>query len=180
MRLTSTRPPDQFMVDWWLINHCSYHCSYCPDILRSGSIAQPDWHHCQNAVNIIQGHCQSLALTPHYHLTGGEVTQWPWLIDLLREIKSLGGHTRIRTNASMAVREWRQVLEHLDTVNLEYHPEFSNPAHFLLILSVTRSAQIGVSVTAHVAPALGSAGPADGQDTPAVARSGHFPPPAVH
>ena len=150
MRLASTRPQNQFMVDWWLMNHCQYQCSYCADILRSGSIDPPDWRDCQRAVSVIHGHCSALDLTAHYHLTGGEVTEWPWLIDLLREIKSLGGRTRIRTNASMAVDQWRAVVENLDTVNLEYHPEFANPAHFLMILSATRSQGVSASVTVNM------------------------------
>lgn len=138
------------MVDWWLMNHCQYQCTYCADILRSGSIALPDWRDCQSAVSVIDQHCRSMKLTAHYHLTGGEVTEWPWLGDLLALIKSQGGRTRIRTNASLGVDQWQQIVSCLDTVNLEYHPEFANPAHFLMILSMTRSQGVNASVTVNM------------------------------
>ena len=150
MRLTSTRPQAQFLVDWWLMNHCQYQCSYCADILRTGSIALPEYRDCVQAVNIVKAHCDQLGLQAQWHLTGGEVTEWPWLTDLLIEIKQAGGTTRIRSNASMGVEQWSTVCEYLDTVNLEYHPEFANPAHFLSVVSTARRKGVNVSVTVNM------------------------------
>lgn len=150
MRLASTRPSKQFLVDWWLMNHCQYHCSYCSDILRTGSIPLPEYRDCVQAVQAVKSHCVPLGLEAQWHLTGGEVTEWPWLCDLLAEIKQSGGRTRIRSNASMGVEPWSDVCRYLDTVNLEYHPEFANPAHFLNMVSTARRQGVNVSITVNM------------------------------
>ena len=143
----SQRPQGYFWVDWWLLNHCGYHCHYCADIIHNGSIPWPDLEACQRAVDTIAGHCRTLGIKARYHLTGGEVTEWPWLLELLEHMAASGSSSRIRTNAALGLDRYLQILPWLESVNLEYHPGHANPSHFLIMVKASRDQGIGVSVT---------------------------------
>lgn len=135
MLLRSNRAPDFFYIDWWLLNYCNYNCSYCADILKSGSINLPDIDHCIDIVKTINQHAKSIKKKTYFQIVGGEITQWPFLKDLLREIKTYDGELTIKSNASCSLIEWKNILSYVDTINMEYHPEFTGESHFLLQIS---------------------------------------------
>jgi len=152
MQIVSTRSKDWLYIDWWLMNHCNYSCSYCADIIKSGSIPLPDYNHCLKLVRELASFAGSKNQFCDYHITGGEVTLWPMLIDVLKEIKLLKGKTRIRTNASMPIDQWRTLCGYLDTVNLEFHTEHTSTSHFILALKTAKDAGLGITVTASMMP----------------------------
>jgi len=146
MKLRSSRSKDFFYVDWWLLNHCNYNCSYCADLIKNGSIDLPDIDQCKRIVDEISLHARSNKKTCDFKIVGGEVTIWPFLIELLEHIKSKGDRISIRTNASGPMAEWAVISEYIDGANLEFHPEYASPSHFFLMIEIAKkkSIQLGI------------------------------------
>jgi hypothetical protein len=71
----------------------------------------------------------------HIDLVGGEVTEYPHLQELLDHAKHLGSKIKLRTNASQSTRDFTQMIQSLDVVSIEFHPEFTQTSHFLLALN---------------------------------------------
>jgi hypothetical protein len=68
-------------------------------------------------------------------LTGGEVTEYPHLQELLTHAHNLGSVIKIRTNASQNIRDFAAMIDVIDIIGLEFHPEFTQTSHFLLCLN---------------------------------------------
>lgn len=150
--LRSTRSSKYFYIDWWLLNHCNFKCSYCPDILKNGSINLPVLEDCTHFVDSISKHIASLDKIPHYYFTGGEVTLWPRFTELLEHIKKTESFVGIRSNASMPVNEWNTLLDYVDSINMEFHTEFTHQSHFLLCLNAAKRKNKSVSLTVSMLP----------------------------
>jgi MoaA/NifB/PqqE/SkfB family radical SAM enzyme len=132
MILKSIRDTQFLYIDWWIHNHCNYNCLYCADIIKNGRIDYPNLENAVSAVEQINQYAKDNKKICNYYITGGEATMWPFLIDLLEKIKYHNSIVKLRSNGSLAIDEWNRMLDFVDYVNLEYHPEFSNPAHFIM------------------------------------------------
>jgi pyruvate-formate lyase-activating enzyme len=152
MKLKSTRRSQFFYVDWWLMNHCNYNCSYCSDLIKSGSIDLPNIAHCKDFVIEVEKFARQQQKTCSYYFTGGEVTQWPWLTELLQHIQPYGSRVGIRTNASMPVQAWNKLCEYLTYANLEIHSEHTQLSHFMLCLSAAKKNNVSVNITVNMLP----------------------------
>lgn len=152
MRLRSTRDNSFFYIDWWLHNHCNYSCSYCPDIIKNKSILLPDIDHCINVVSQINDHAKTINKKCFFNIVGGEVTEYKLFKDLVQEIKRLDGVVSLRTNASCELSLWREILNSIDSVNFEYHPEFTGHSHFLLVVAETIKKQKKVHIVFNMMP----------------------------
>jgi MoaA/NifB/PqqE/SkfB family radical SAM enzyme len=152
MKLRSTRDNNYLYIDWWLMNHCNYNCSYCPDILKNGSIDLPNIVDCKAAVDQINSFANTQGKKCHYYLTGGEVTQWPWLIDLVEHIKQKNNYVRMRTNVSMPITEWQRLISSVDSINIEVHSEHTPISHFMLCLHAAKKKNVNVSITVNMLP----------------------------
>ena len=151
-QLIAQRPRDRLYIDWWLMNHCSWSCSYCADIIRNGTAATPDLAAAEYTVRNIAAHAKTQGLATDWYLTGGEVTEWPWLVDLLRTIQQTGGAVGIRSNAHLALGDWARVVEHVDRVVMEFHTEYTSTAHFLMCLKAVRDQGKTANVTVSMKP----------------------------
>ena len=134
------------------MNHCNYNCSYCPDILKNGSIDLPNIVDCKAAVDQINSFANTQGKKCHYYLTGGEVTQWPWLIDLVEHIKQKNNYVRMRTNVSMPITEWQRLISSVDSINIEVHSEHTPISHFMLCLHAAKKKNVNVSITVNMLP----------------------------
>ena len=152
MKLRSTRDSNYLYIDWWLMNHCNYNCSYCPDILKNGSIDLPNIIDCKAAVDQINSFAVTQGKRCYYYFTGGEVTQWPWLIDLVEHIKQKNNYVRMRTNASMPITEWQRLISSVDSINIEVHSEHTPVSHFMLCLHAAKKKNVDVSITVSMLP----------------------------
>jgi sulfatase maturation enzyme AslB (radical SAM superfamily) len=146
MKLRSTRSKDFFYVDWWLLNHCNYNCSYCADLLKNGSIDLPDIDHCKRIVDEISLHARSNRKICDFKIVGGEVTTWPLLIELLEYINFKGNQVSIRTNASSSISKWSDIVKYIDGANLEFHPEYASPSHFFLMIEIAKKKSINLNI----------------------------------
>jgi len=135
------------------MNHCKWQCSYCHDILKNGSIDQVELTHALDFVDQLGAWARAQGHQVEWDLTGGEVTLWPGLIDLLARARGWGHDTRIRTNASQGVLEFKELLAHLTSIELGYHPEHSSTAHFwLCVEAAAKTEGMGVSVVMNMLP----------------------------
>jgi len=150
MKLRKVIDSDVFQIDWWLMNHCNYSCSYCPEILKNSTIGLPDIDHCKNLVDDIQDFVVEKRKKSRYYLTGGEVTRWPWIIELLQHIKSHKSTVGIRSNGSMPISEWSLLCDNLDFVNLEVHSEYTQLGHFMMCLHVAKKRNLNVSISVNM------------------------------
>lgn len=87
---------------------------------------------------------QGRGLQPNISFTGGEVTEWPQLAELLSQARARDQLTRIRTNGHAAHDLWNRVIEHCNSVEMVYHPEHAQPSVFML--NLTRALAQGVEV----------------------------------
>lgn len=132
MRVEATRPASWIYVDWWLTNHCTWHCSYCPELLRSGSITPPTLKYCLGFIENITNQFKDQHISIKF--TGGEVTEWPGLVDLLKFSKERNIRLSIRTNANVDRQLWTEVITYLDDLEIVFHPEHTQTSVFLLNL----------------------------------------------
>ena len=151
--LVSTRPPGRFRINWWLMNHCNWQCSYCHEILKNGSIDQVELAHALDFVDQLAAWARPQGLVPEWDITGGEVTLWPGLSELLARIQSWDHTVRIRTNASCSVDQFKELITHVNDIELGYHPEHTQTAHFwLCVAAAAAQPGLGVSVVINMLP----------------------------
>jgi len=153
VRLRSLRDPNRFRVDWWLMNHCSLRCSYCADVIRNGTAPLPDITDCRHFLDQVDQHCRRQGFpSVDFSITGGEVTEWPMLGVLLGDIRQRGWTSSIRSNAEASIDLWLTILPSVAAVRLEFHPEYSNTAHFALVIGQILRAGVSCSVTVMMLP----------------------------
>jgi MoaA/NifB/PqqE/SkfB family radical SAM enzyme len=146
--VASTRPQNKFYINWWLMNHCSWACSYCHDIIRKGNIDLPYLNDCKQFVTDAVFFAANQNKTPRIEFTGGEVTEWTDFLELLSYAHTQGCETHFRTNANLGLNRWQEYLAVVDDILIEYHPEHTSPAHFLL--AVNAAVDAGISVTVNL------------------------------
>lgn len=134
------------------MNHCNYNCSYCADLIKNGSIDLPNVTDCLDFVDKVRDHCRHFTRIADFNLTGGEVTQWPFLVDLLDRIKLYDFRSSIRSNSSCSIDFWNQIIDSVTSVRLEFHPEFQNLSHFVMIVSATMKKKKDCSVLVNMIP----------------------------
>lgn len=146
MQVEATRANGWFWVDWWLTNHCSWHCTYCPDLLKSGSITQVSLKDSQQFVRELAAYTRSMGLQAKIKFTGGEPTEWEPMLDLLSTAKQEGCYLSMRTNANVDRQYWIDIIAQLDDVEMNFHPEHTQTSVYMLNLD--RSVSQGLNVRA--------------------------------
>lgn len=149
VRLSSTRDSKYFYVNWWLTDHCNWSCSYCHDILKRGDIPFPKLSDVKDFIDQISVFCRRINKTMFLDITGGEVTEYPFLDELLAHARSHDACIKIRTNASQSLKDFRDTIEHLDMIEIEFHPEHTQTSHFMLCLN-TAAQQRDLLVTVNL------------------------------
>lgn len=134
LKLSSTRNTTYFYVNWWLTDHCNWDCSYCHDILKRGDLPFPKISHVKDFIDQTQAYCKLIDKKMHLEITGGEVTEYPFLDDLLQYAKSYDCFIKIRTNASQSIEKFKNTIQMLDAVEIGFHPEHTQTSHFLMCL----------------------------------------------
>ena len=146
MRVEATRPRGWLWVDWWLLNHCAWQCSYCPELLRTGSIPMPSLAPSLAFVDELVAYAASRGHRAKIKFTGGEPLEWTSLEDLLAYAHSQGVSVGLRTNANAGADRWADICLNLADVEMGYHPEHTQTSVYLLNLD--RALAQGVNVRA--------------------------------
>lgn len=148
MKLISTRPQGFFWIHWWLTNHCNYNCSYCADILKSGSIIEVSISDCLDFVYQANRRSDQLGLKLRIDISGGEITGWHGLNELLTKIKEYKGYASIRTNGSQSSKEFLKTISLLDSITIDYHPEYASSSHYINLIKLATDR--GIIVNANI------------------------------
>jgi len=152
MQLQSLRPSNRFWVDWWLMNHCSWQCSYCHDIIRSGSIDLPYVKDCQRFIDQALAHAARLGRKTFINFTGGEVTEWADFDQLLSYAHSQGVETAFRTNANLDPQRWQTLTAMANKITMEAHPQHTSTAKFVYNLGLALDQGCDVAVNINMLP----------------------------
>jgi len=147
-QIVSTRQANIFYINWWLMNHCSWACSYCNDIIRKGNIDLPYLNDCKQFIDDASLFAANQNKTLRIEFTGGEVTEWTDFLELITYAHRQGCDTQFRTNANVSLDIWKDYLLAANSILIEYHPEHTSTAHFLLCLNAAVNA--GVSITVNL------------------------------
>lgn len=153
VKVESTRDSRYFYVNWWLTDHCNWNCSYCHDNIKRGRLPFPDIRDVRNFLDQASIHAAKFNRVLCIDLTGGEVTEYPHLQELLTHADKLGAVIKLRTNASQTLSEFTLMVEHLDLITIEFHPEHTQTSHFLLCLNMaSQQPNLLVSVNLNALP----------------------------
>ena len=144
----STRTSDKFYVNWWLMNHCTWACSYCNEVIRKGNIDLPYLNDCKRFIDDVTLFASGQSKQVRIEFTGGEVTEWTDFLELLTYAHGQGCETQFRTNGNVGLDQWSQYLSVVNDLQLEYHPEHTSAAHFLLVIK--QAVDLGISVSINV------------------------------
>jgi MoaA/NifB/PqqE/SkfB family radical SAM enzyme len=128
------------------MNHCSWKCSYCHDIINSGSINLPYIHDCIRFVDQVKNFSDSFNKTPNINFTGGEVTEWNNFHQLLEYANRQGCYTQFRSNANLSATDWVLLLKYTNHITLEFHPEHTQSSQFLIALDNAIKQNVSVNV----------------------------------
>jgi organic radical activating enzyme len=142
----STRTSDKFYVNWWLMNHCTWACSYCNEVIRKGNIDLPYLNDCKRFIDDVTLFALGQSKQVRIEFTGGEVTEWTDFLELLTYAHGQGCETQFRTNANVSIDVWREYMAATHSVLIEHHPEHTANAHFLLAVAATVEAGVAVTV----------------------------------
>jgi organic radical activating enzyme len=115
-------------------NHCEWRCSYCPELLRTGSIPWPRLTDSQQFVDQLVIEAQRLGLRAKIKFTGGEPLAWTSLEDLVSYSHDRGVSVGVRTNANTDSARWLQLCAGLTDLEMTYHPEHTQTSVYLLNL----------------------------------------------
>jgi len=123
-----------FIVNWCMGNQCNYRCGYCINELNDGSCKWPEPDIVRNICTTLINHYQKkLNKKLIFELTGGEITLYKDLYNILLFLKENECKTQIFSNSSPPLSYWEKIKEVLDSVVLSYHVERCNPEHFFLV-----------------------------------------------
>ncbi len=151
--LVAQRDHSKFYIDWWLMNHCSWACSYCHTVIRNGSFPLPDIGVCENFVDQAVAQSQSLGKRLEIFYTGGEVTEWYNLPDLLSYAHTRSVTNKIRTNLNIDLETWQDIVPYITEAKVDVHIEHSQLSHLMLLINWTlANTGCKVSVTVNMLP----------------------------
>jgi sulfatase maturation enzyme AslB (radical SAM superfamily) len=140
-----------FVVNWNLGNQCNFRCSYCIPALNSGSNPWPAPEAVTGFADSVIGH---FAGKHHKKLlfgfTGGEVTLYKDLYDVLKHLKDNNCKTEILSNASPKLSYWEKIKDVLNYGILSFHADHCRPEHFLEVVQyLRRHISIHVNIMMH-------------------------------
>lgn len=118
------------LVDWTLGTTCNYRCSYCPPSLHDGRHPFLEPERIVDFARILKGHYGALERSLFVQFTGGEVSLYSALPDVLTALAETGIRCGIISNGSRGLDFWTRVSPSLDSIVLTHHIEFAKPDHF--------------------------------------------------
>ena len=140
------RPQTTFYIDWWLLNHCAWSCSYCHPIIRSGSAALPYIRDCEHFLDQARLQAERRGLGVSVHFSGGEVTEWQDFDQLLAYAHTQGYQTSFRSHGHVDRERWSRLMQTARSVTLDYHPEHSHSSTFLISVEWAVRNQVHVQI----------------------------------
>jgi MoaA/NifB/PqqE/SkfB family radical SAM enzyme len=136
-------------INWSIGNTCNFNCSYCPDILKSGSVPFLDEVKFAAAFKNVYDRFEVLEI----ELVGGEPTSCPGLVSALSTITpSPTKKIKIQTNGSPSLSWWEENAHFFSQVIISHHREFSDILHTFAVANLLFKKQISVKVRLPILP----------------------------
>lgn len=131
VRLQAAESADlsRVVVEWIMTSVCSYSCTYCPAYLHDGRVRWPGYEDISRFCQRVRAHYQRRPLT--FLLSGGEITLYPHLPRLARELRSMAIDVVILSNGDRPIPWWHEHGSLFDEVLLSYHHESADPDRFV-------------------------------------------------
>jgi len=117
-----------FVVDWCMSSVCNFSCTYCPENLHDHEKPFPNLQAVLRFCRQLRAHSPDREV--FFQFTGGEVTLWKDMPELLRTLREIHCKAGIISNGSRAMNWWQSNVDFLDHICLSYHPEFAKLDHF--------------------------------------------------
>jgi MoaA/NifB/PqqE/SkfB family radical SAM enzyme len=137
---------NRFVVDWTLNTLCTYHCSYCPDMLHRGVNV---FKSKQEDPIIIHNFLTNLAdklkgRSVHIFLNGGEPTISPSLETIIDFCNEKKWCLYVNTNGSRSLDWWKDYAKKIYKVTISYHPESVDDSIFEKVEYIGTQTNVGV------------------------------------
>jgi len=110
-------------VEWKIHNVCNYNCSFCGDRHKDGS---QRWFTLEQYKEVIDKLIKLSGTQKLWiHITGGEPTLFPGLLELLVHMKSQGAYVSLASNGIRTTRWWVELRDAkvLDSLFITQHSE---------------------------------------------------------
>jgi organic radical activating enzyme len=136
------------VINWTLNSLCTYHCTYCPDILHRGTNEIIDKSRDRNILeNFLIKLKEEVKDRPvHIFLNGGEPTINPHFEFLCDKFKEYDWYCHVNTNGSRSLAWWLEHAPKLYKITLSYHPEWENKDIFEKMEALGQITNTGVFV----------------------------------
>ena len=136
------------VVDWNLGSTCNYACSYCPTSLHDGSSPWPDYDTATAFCEYACRHYESIGQKVFFQLSGGEVTMYRRITDLVEFLRALGAEVGVISNGSRSAIWWDEFARHLNMAVFTHHIEYVQLRHFIeVVQGVSNRTRTHVNVT---------------------------------
>jgi len=120
-----------FIVNWTLGNICNYSCSYCDNVLNDSSTKWMKITDIKRFSDIVIDKFKIKGKKEvYFEFTGGEVTYYPNLPNIIKYIKNKDCKIGIISNGSRKIEYFDKILPYLDHIFLSYHSEFADKDNF--------------------------------------------------
>lgn len=120
------------VVNWLLGNLCNFSCSYCPEFLHAGTVEWPDIKVLQKFIQDMSNHFFGKQI--YFEFTGGEVTLYPYLLELCDFIHDLNHTVGIISNGTRHYNWWSKQKNKFDHICFSYHAEHTKPNKFFNVV----------------------------------------------
>jgi organic radical activating enzyme len=125
------------VINWCLGNTCNFSCSYCPTNLHDSSVPWISYDQVVSFIDQINFHYKrKLRKQVYFEFTGGEVTLWKEMPNLLRYMNEKKLIVGIISNGSRTIRWWEENKHLLHHVCLSFHPEQCDSEHFVQVAAL--------------------------------------------
>ena len=139
------------LVDWTIGTICNFSCSYCPPSLHDGKHGFPPPARIAEFARVLTCHYRRLNRSVFVQFTGGEVSLYSQLPDVLKDLKDNGIRCGLISNGSRGLAFWEKLWPSLDSVVLTHHIEYAKPDSFRAIAELL-SGQIRTHVQITMLP----------------------------
>jgi organic radical activating enzyme len=136
------------VINWTLNSICTYHCTYCPDLLHRGTNTiinkVEDRAILENFLSKLKEEVKDRPV--HIFLNGGEPTISPHFEFLCDKFNEYNWHCHVNTNGTRSLAWWQEYAPKLYKVTLSYHPEWDNTDIFEKMDAIGKVTNAGVFV----------------------------------
>jgi organic radical activating enzyme len=137
------------VINWTLNSICTYHCTYCPDLLHRGTNTIIDKLQDRTILeNFLSNLKNEVGDRPvHIFLNGVEPTISPHFEFLCDKFNEYNWYCHVNTNGTRSMAWWIEHAPKLYKVTLSYHPEWDNTDIFEKMDAVGKLTNTGVFVS---------------------------------